>query len=66
MFGFKAGILHLYHKLEPVEPDLNIQGKIEELPVKSLVKVVAQKLKIVNEFVKKNKKFAEMLQKLVN
>ena len=66
MFGFKAGVLHLYNKLESVEPDLNVQGKVEEQSLKVLVKIVAQKLKIVNEFVKKNKKFAEMLQKLDN
>lgn len=63
MFSFKAGVLHLYNKLEAVEPDLNVGDKIEEQPIKTLVKIIAQKMKIVNEFVKKNKKFAEMLQK---
>lgn len=65
MFGFKAGVLHLYNKLEGVETELNVPGRIEEQPVKVLVKVIAQKLKMVNEFVKKNRKFAEMLQKWV-
>lgn len=63
MFSFKAGVLHLYNKLETVETDLNVKGKLEEQPIKALVKIIAQKLKIVNEFVKKNRKFAEMLQK---
>ena len=65
MFSFKAGVLHLYNKLENVETELNVTGKIEEQPVRVLVKVIAQKLKMVNEFVKKNRKFAEMLQKWV-
>ena len=62
-FAFKAGILHLYHKLKNIESDLNLQEKIEDHPMKAIVKVIAHKMKIVTEFVKKNRKFAEMLQK---
>lgn len=63
LFGFKSGVLHLYQKLENVQTDEKNIEKIEEKSIKQILKTVAYKMKQINEFVKKNKKFAEMLQK---
>lgn len=63
LFGFKSGVLHLYQKLENVQTDEKNIDKIEEKSIKQILKTVAYKMKQINEFVKKNKKFAEMLQK---